>query len=179
MPKATPDPCRLLRNISRYAVLDLLDRGRATDALGRSPTAVSPVVGYAVGNVPKLRSLGNLTLTLTEAVALDKPKYEQTDPDVRLMLQVRDGSAAAFEELVLRYQSRLITLLQNLVHSDDKAEELAQDVFLSFTERGTGTCRRRSSPRGCSPSRKTSPATPCVPALGGMRSTWRSSKAAR
>jgi RNA polymerase sigma-70 factor (ECF subfamily) len=69
-------------------------------------------------------------LTLTEAVALDKPKYEQTDPDVRLMLQVRDGSAAAFEELVLRYQSRLIALLQNLVHSDDKAEELAQDVFL-------------------------------------------------
>jgi RNA polymerase sigma-70 factor, ECF subfamily len=69
-------------------------------------------------------------LTLTEAVPLDKPKYETTDPDVRLMLQVRDGNAAAFEELVLRYQSRVLTLLQNMVHSADRAEELAQDVFL-------------------------------------------------
>jgi RNA polymerase sigma-70 factor (ECF subfamily) len=61
---------------------------------------------------------------------LDTPKYEATDPDVRLMLQVRDGNAAAFEELVLRYQSRVLTLLQNMVHSADRAEELAQDVFL-------------------------------------------------
>ena len=56
--------------------------------------------------------------------------YETTDPDVRLMLQVRDDNAAAFEELVLRYQSRLITVLQNLVRDRDRAEELAQDVFL-------------------------------------------------
>ncbi len=52
------------------------------------------------------------------------------DPDVRLMLQVRDGSAAAFEELVLRYQQRLITVLEHLVGSRDWAEDLAQEVFL-------------------------------------------------
>ncbi len=46
------------------------------------------------------------------------------------MLQVRDDNAAAFEELVLRYQGRLITVLQNLVQDRDRAEELAQDVFL-------------------------------------------------
>jgi RNA polymerase sigma-70 factor, ECF subfamily len=46
------------------------------------------------------------------------------------MLQVRDGNAAAFEELVLRYQSRLITVLDNLVHNRHRAEELAQEVFL-------------------------------------------------
>ncbi|MBC8871246.1 MAG: sigma-70 family RNA polymerase sigma factor [Planctomycetes bacterium] len=46
------------------------------------------------------------------------------------MLQVRDDNAAAFEELVVRYQARLITVLQNVVRSRDKAEELAQDVFL-------------------------------------------------
>jgi RNA polymerase sigma-70 factor (ECF subfamily) len=56
--------------------------------------------------------------------------YETTDPDVRLMLQVRDDNAEAFEELVLRYQGRLITVLQNLVRDRDRAEELAQDVFL-------------------------------------------------
>ena len=46
------------------------------------------------------------------------------------MLQVRDDNAAAFEELVLRYQSRLITVLEHLVHKRELAEDLAQDVFL-------------------------------------------------
>jgi RNA polymerase sigma-70 factor (ECF subfamily) len=52
------------------------------------------------------------------------------DPDVRLMLEVRDGSAAAFEELVRRYQSRLLTVLRHLVGSREQAEDLAQEVFL-------------------------------------------------
>ena len=58
------------------------------------------------------------------------PNYELLDPDVRLMLQVRDGSAAAFEELVLRYQGRLLTVLEHLVRDRDRAEDLAQEVFL-------------------------------------------------
>ncbi|MGA2621153.1 MAG: sigma-70 family RNA polymerase sigma factor [Thermoguttaceae bacterium] len=52
------------------------------------------------------------------------------DPDVRLMLEVRDGSGAAFEELVLRYQGRLVRVLEHLVGSRDLAEDLAQEVFL-------------------------------------------------
>jgi len=52
------------------------------------------------------------------------------DPDVRLMLEVRDDNAAAFEELVVRYQARLVTLLEYLVGSRDLAEDLAQEVFL-------------------------------------------------
>jgi RNA polymerase sigma-70 factor (ECF subfamily) len=52
------------------------------------------------------------------------------DPDVRLMLQVRDGNAAAFEELVLRYQGRLLTVLEHLVGTREQAEDLAQEVFL-------------------------------------------------
>jgi RNA polymerase sigma-70 factor (ECF subfamily) len=57
-------------------------------------------------------------------------RYELHDPDVRLMLQVRDGNAAAFEELVLRYQSRLLTVLEHLVGNRELAEDLAQEVFL-------------------------------------------------
>ena len=57
-------------------------------------------------------------------------RYTLADPDVRLMLQVRDGSAAAFEELVLRYQVRLVHVLEHLIGSRDQAEDLAQDVFL-------------------------------------------------
>ena len=57
-------------------------------------------------------------------------RYTLADPDVRLMLEVRDGNAAAFEELVLRYQGRLLRVLEHVVGSRDQAEDLAQDVFL-------------------------------------------------
>ncbi len=57
-------------------------------------------------------------------------KYELADPDVRLMLQVRDGSGAAFEELVSRYQQRLIGVLEHLVPGQGQAEDLAQEVFM-------------------------------------------------
>jgi RNA polymerase sigma-70 factor, ECF subfamily len=59
-----------------------------------------------------------------------KTNYESLDPDVRLMLQVRDGNGAAFEELVMRYQGRLLTVLEHAVGRRISAEELAQDVFL-------------------------------------------------
>lgn len=57
-------------------------------------------------------------------------RYKLQDPDVRLMLEVRDGSATAFEELMLRYQDRLVNWLEHLVGNRDRAEDLAQDVFL-------------------------------------------------
>ena len=57
-------------------------------------------------------------------------RYIALDPDVRLMLRVRDDDAAAFEELVSRYQSRLVSILHNLIGRRDQAEDLAQDVFL-------------------------------------------------
>lgn len=57
-------------------------------------------------------------------------RYTHADPDVRLMLRVRDDDAAAFEELMLRYQNRLVSLLAHLVGKRDLAEDLAQDVFL-------------------------------------------------
>ena len=57
-------------------------------------------------------------------------RYALSDPDVRLMLEVRDDNAAAFEELMLRYQNRLITVLTHLVGHREWAEDLAQDVFL-------------------------------------------------
>jgi len=46
------------------------------------------------------------------------------------MLQVRDGDAAAFEELVRRYRDRLLTILEHLVGHREQAEDLAQDVFV-------------------------------------------------
>ncbi len=52
------------------------------------------------------------------------------DPDVALMIRVRDDDPAAFEELVRRYQDRLLTVIYHLVGSREEAEDLAQEVFL-------------------------------------------------
>src|SRR5215467_13639647 len=46
------------------------------------------------------------------------------------MLQVRDDQVGAFEELVERYQHRLIAVMNHLVGNAEEAEDLAQEVFL-------------------------------------------------
>jgi RNA polymerase sigma-70 factor (ECF subfamily) len=66
----------------------------------------------------------------SDSSILRAQKYELIDPDVRLMLQVREGIAAAFEELVKKHQQRLVQILTHLVSDRARAEELAQDVFL-------------------------------------------------
>jgi RNA polymerase sigma-70 factor (ECF subfamily) len=59
------------------------------------------------------------------------------DPDVRLMLEVREGSATAFEELMIRYQGRVVTVLEHLLGKRGEAEDLSQEVFLRvFRARG-------------------------------------------
>lgn len=56
--------------------------------------------------------------------------FELTDPDVRLMLLVKQGSAAAFEQLVRLYQDRVLAILRHLIPHRQQSEDLAQDVFL-------------------------------------------------
>jgi len=56
------------------------------------------------------------------------------------MLQVREDDATAFEELMLRYQGRVLSVLQHVVGNRDLAEDLTQDVFLRvFRARKTYT----------------------------------------
>jgi RNA polymerase sigma-70 factor (ECF subfamily) len=53
------------------------------------------------------------------------------DPDIRLMLRVRDADdQAAFAELVDRFRHRLVGVMHHLVGHPDEAEDLAQEVFL-------------------------------------------------
>ena len=66
---------------------------------------------------------GSASQSLEAKLAVD-------DPDVRLMLQVRDDVAGSFEVLVRRYQDRLNGVLAHLVGDDDAAEDLSQEVFL-------------------------------------------------
>lgn len=57
-------------------------------------------------------------------------RYQQSDPDVRLMLRVKEDDAGAFEELVQRYQGRLVRLLEHLGPRRDLADDMTQEVFL-------------------------------------------------
>lgn len=52
------------------------------------------------------------------------------DPDVRLMLRAKEGDETAYTQLVLSYQDRLVSVLTHLLHSQESAEDLAQEVFL-------------------------------------------------
>ena len=52
------------------------------------------------------------------------------DPDIRLMLRVRNDDAQACAELVDLYHHRLVTVMRHLVGSNEEAEDLAQEVFL-------------------------------------------------
>jgi RNA polymerase sigma-70 factor (ECF subfamily) len=78
------------------------------------------------GWVPLIESLRQ-ALAITDSTAA---RYTLADPDVRLMLMVRDDDARAFEELMLRYQNRVVSLLAHMTGQPDLAEDLAQDVFL-------------------------------------------------
>ncbi|MCP4886857.1 MAG: RNA polymerase sigma factor [Rubripirellula sp.] len=57
-------------------------------------------------------------------------RYQQSDPDVRLMLRVRDDDASAFAELMRRYEARLVRLMHTIGPRHDMAEDLAQETFM-------------------------------------------------
>jgi RNA polymerase sigma-70 factor (ECF subfamily) len=52
------------------------------------------------------------------------------DPDVQLMLRVKAGDQAAYSQLVAQYKDRLIVVFTHMLHDQDTAEDLAQEVFL-------------------------------------------------
>ena len=94
-------------------------------ALGSWPSATAP--STAGPTTIHANSSQAEPLAITDSTAA---RYTLADPDVRLMLMVRDDDARAFEELMLRYQNRLVSLLAHMTGQPDLAEDLAQDVFL-------------------------------------------------
>lgn len=66
-------------------------------------------------------------MAVSESTAL---RYQQSDPDVRLMLRVRDDDASAFAELMQRYEQRLVRFMYAIGPRRDLAEDLAQETFM-------------------------------------------------
>jgi RNA polymerase sigma-70 factor (ECF subfamily) len=63
------------------------------------------------------------------ALALRAARWRQ-DPEVRLMLRVRDGDAAAFVELERLYRTRVLGWFCRRLGDRVEAEDLTQEVFL-------------------------------------------------
>jgi RNA polymerase sigma-70 factor (ECF subfamily) len=55
--------------------------------------------------------------------------YDQ-DPDAALMLRVKQGDTAAFEELVEKYKQPVMNLIYRTLPDATEAEDLAQNVFV-------------------------------------------------
>jgi len=67
-------------------------------------------------------------LTMTEDV---KPMIECTfDQDLALVHACKNGDAAAFEQLVERYDVRLFGIAQHITHNREDAEDVVQESFL-------------------------------------------------
>jgi RNA polymerase sigma-70 factor (ECF subfamily) len=54
----------------------------------------------------------------------------ERDPDADLMLRVKRGDAAAFEELVDKYKQPVLNLCYRTVRDQTEAEDIAQNVFV-------------------------------------------------
>ncbi len=60
---------------------------------------------------------------------------ESRDADVALVLRAQQGDAAAFHELIGRYDRRLLYFVQRLLHDADLALDVLQDVWLVMFRR--------------------------------------------
>jgi RNA polymerase sigma-70 factor (ECF subfamily) len=97
--------------------------------LGKS-TALPLILAAAAGS----RSSGSAASRSAASRSLEQDassaESASVDPDVALMQRVADDDAAAFEQLLLKWQDRLVTLFWHQTGDHSTAEDLAQEVFL-------------------------------------------------
>ena len=55
---------------------------------------------------------------------------DDKDSDLALVRQVQNGNKKAFDLLVLKYQHRVIGLIQRFVRNREEAEDVAQETFI-------------------------------------------------
>ena len=63
-------------------------------------------------------------------VELNSAMTYSPDADFPLVVAARNGDISAFEELVAKYDRKLLRIAQNITHSTENAEEVVQTAFL-------------------------------------------------
>ena len=71
-----------------------------------------------------------------------RPVQKWDDPDIRLMLRVRDDDPLAFSELLERFRTRIFGHFFRILNNRQDAEDLTQEVFLRLYR-----SRKRYQPR--------------------------------
>ena len=66
--------------------------------------------------------------------SMQLPVTETAVDDLALVHASKSGDVAAFEELVKRYDRKLLRIAQNLMHNREDAEEAVQETFLKAFE---------------------------------------------
>lgn len=75
---------------------------------------------------------------MTKGVSSVVSESSSLDPDVRLMLQVREGDETSFSVLVQKHRNAVVHFLHRMVQEQAVAEELAQEVFFRvYRSRGS------------------------------------------
>jgi RNA polymerase sigma-70 factor (ECF subfamily) len=80
-----------------------------------------------------------------------------SDPDVILMLRVRDGDGAAFDALIDKYRKPLLNVIARTIGRDADAEDLAQDVFVRVYRAAPRYEPNAKFSTGCTPSPQSVP----------------------
>jgi RNA polymerase sigma-70 factor (ECF subfamily) len=70
-----------------------------------------------------------------ETQSFDSPQLGSGASDARLIEEARRGEQAAFGDLVLRYERRLVSVILRFVRDVELARDLAQETFLRAYER--------------------------------------------
>ena len=74
-----------------------------------------------------------------EAAMVSRPaQFAKTDPlddDPGLVQASMNGDMAAFDQLVRRYDCKLLRIAQNVTHNLEDAEEVVQEAFLKAYQR--------------------------------------------
>lgn len=86
-------------------------------------------LSFSSGERRRLSASGTSTGSSVVTSVQETTNYKN-DPDVQLMLRVRDGDDTAFTPLVEKYQDRLVAIFTNMFGAGSQAEDLAQEAFL-------------------------------------------------
>lgn len=101
------------------------------NSAGRQPENLPPYRNDLRHEVKKLAGTGDTSAILA-----------LRDPDVALMIRVREGDDEAFREIISRFHGRIHNFLKHMVGDEQTAEDLTQETFLRV-HRARGRYRAR------------------------------------